>query len=121
MRHAVLDRPRRQAVIRPTLDQRLDMFCPERSGVHVDETRILQLAGDAREHTQPVGLGRMTAVAVLQAELPQFISRIVHDPSSSKILRPVSSHTTVSVFAIPPEAGSQQGGGKVLGIAFLPI
>jgi hypothetical protein len=68
MRKAVFERAGRQRFGLPTLKQRIDVLPFERAGAHLLETGFAQLTTGQRQRSQPVGLRRMTAIAVALAE-----------------------------------------------------
>ena len=89
--------------------QLLDVLGLQALDVHVDEAHFPQLVGDERQDAFPVGLGGKAPVAIVFAELLQFVvQRLASSPRLVRFssLLPVSiGLVSVSVRLTTPERG----------------
>ena len=76
--HPVLEGAGAQPFRLPALDQLLDVLGFQALDVHVDEAHFPQLVSDEGQDAFPVGLSGKAPVAIVFAELLQFVVQRLH-------------------------------------------
>ena len=62
----------------PTVHQCLDVLRLERSGIHVSETKHVELIGDQRQQPLAVALRRISAIVVTVTQLFELVVQVSH-------------------------------------------